>query len=245
MVRDGKAAVEYKSTEHAGRTRLRSFIQDRWGISPRDSEYHRLKLRVYKSIKVYKVEVSTGAALQKPGTRLVPGGHRVRVVNPKERVRFASMTRQWNNTRMPELGYELFQWWVDLTQVLQARVPTCLIMAEARLMIQDAVKHAREATEQGRVPPEFDIPTINQMWICRWRYDNSLVPRQITCTYKVSYLKKKRRLGVLWRNTTRLLVFHELLFGPDKLTFVSMDEKPYRFNACGGDDVWAVRGKRL
>ena len=70
------------------------------------------------------------------------------------------------------------------------------------------------------------------------------MPKSITCSYKVSYAKKMQRLGVLWRNTTRLLVFHELLFGPDKLRFVSMDEKPYRFNACGGDQVWATRGQK-
>ena len=52
------------------------------------------------------------------------------------------------------------------------------------------------------------------------------------------------RLGVLWRNATRLLVFHALLSGADKLTFVSLDEKPYRFNACGGDKVWAIRGQK-
>ena len=109
LLRDGKAALEYKSREHAGRTWLRSFIKDNWGHSPSDPEYDRLKQRVYRSIHVYEVEVSTGAALHKPGTRLVPGGHRCRVVNPKERVRFASMTRQWKNTKMPELDYEVFQ----------------------------------------------------------------------------------------------------------------------------------------
>ena len=85
---------------------------------------------------------------------------------------------------------------------------------------------------------------ICKVWICRWRHFFSIVPKAITCSYKVSYAKKMVRLGVLWRNATRLLVFHELLFGPDKLTFVSMDEKPYRFNACGGDKVWAHRGQK-
>ena len=41
-----------------------------------------------------------------------------------------------------------------------------------------------------------------------------------------------------------MLVFHELLFGAGRLTFLSMDEKPYRFNAAGGDKVWARRGQR-
>ena len=39
-------------------------------------------------------------------------------------------------------------------------------------------------------------------------------------------------------------MLHAFLFGPDKLTFLSLDEKPNRFNACGGDKVWAIRGQK-
>ena len=145
---------------------------------------------------------------------------------------------------MPEMCHELYQWWVDLAQVKHARVPTPMIMAEALLMIDDARRHAEEARAEGREPLAFSVPVITFMWISRWRRYYSIVPRCITCTYKVSYAKKLRRLGVLWRNATRLLVFHDLLFGPDKLTFVSMDEKPYRFNACGGDMGWGLRGQK-
>ena len=243
-VADGAAAVNFRSSGTAGRKWLSVFIHDRWGCHPGDCEYDKLKKRVQRSIRVYELEAANGEALQKPGKGKVNGGHRCRVVNPKERVRLASRTRQCRNTRMPELGQELFQWWVDLAQVMQARVPTCMIMAEARLMIEDAIRHAKEAREQGRATPSFTVPYITFMWISRWRRFFSIVPKCITCSYKVSYAKKILRLGVLWRNATRLLVFHEFLFGPDKLTFVSMDEKPYRFNACGGDKVWAIRGQK-
>ena len=110
-------------------------------------------------------------------------------------------------------------------------------------MIETALQHEKAEIEAGRYPPKLDPPTINHVWICRWRRFHSIVPRQVTCQYKVSYIKKLKRLGVLWRNATRCLVFHELLFGAGKLTFLSMDEKPYRFNACGGDKVWAHRGQ--
>jgi len=134
---------------------------------------------------------------------------------------------------MPEMAYELYHWWVDLAQVNQARVPTFLIMAMAEVMLDDADRHVQLARDQGGPIPYFKRWIVSTKWVSRWRYFFSLVPKCITCSYKVSYWKKLTRLGVLWRNTTRLLVFHELLFGPDKLTFVSMDEKPYRFNACG------------
>ena len=99
---------------------------------------------------------------------------------------------------MPELQHELFQWWVDLTQVLQARVPTCMIMAQARLVIEDARAHA------GLSTPFLDYlePTINRMWVSRWRHYFNIVPRHITCSYKVSYAKKA---ATAWRNLAQHL----------------------------------------
>ena len=35
-----------------------------------------------------------------------------------------------------------------------------------------------------------------------------------------------------------------LLFGAGMLSFLSMDEKPYRFNGIGEDRVWAHRGQK-
>ena len=128
---DGAAAVDFRSSGAADRFWLSVFIHDRRGCRPGDAEYIKLTQRVERSIRVYKIEAANGEALQKPGRGIVNGGHRCRIVNPKERVLFASRTRQCNNTRMPEMGYELFHWWVDLAQVRQARVPTCMIMAMA------------------------------------------------------------------------------------------------------------------
>ena len=117
-------------------------------------------------------------------------------------------------------------------------------MAEARLMIVDATQHLKAEREKGRLTTNLKPPKVTHMWVSRWRKFHSIVPTQVTCSYKVSYRKKLLRLCVLWRNATRLLVFHALLFGADKITFLSMDEKPYRFNACGGDKVWGIRGQK-
>ena len=117
-----------------------------------------------------------------------------------------------------------------------------MIIAEAQVMLEDALR--QEVAEGHRPCRELLVPLITRILISRWRHFYNLVPRSITCTYKVSYAKKLRRLGVLWRNAARLLVFHEALFGPDKLTFISMEEKPYRFNGCGGDKVLAPRGQK-
>ena len=48
----------------------------------------------------------------------------------------------------------------------------------------------------------------------------------VNAKYKVSYEKLVTRLGVTWRNAVRLVVLHEVLFGPGRLTFASIDEKP-------------------
>jgi len=181
--------------------------------------------------------------LQRPGQGRVPTGHRSTVVSPVHRVRAGSQTR--NNVKMIELGHELFQWWVDMAETLQARVPTDSIVAQALIIIEDAQRFVQACIDQGTPPPDLKIPVdITAVWIHRWRKSNSLTPKCITCSYTVSFVKKLNRLGVTWRNATRLLAFHELLFGPGQLTFMSIDEKPYRFNAAGGDKVWSRRGQR-
>ena len=155
-VTEGKAALAAKPEENAGRNWISKFIRERWGSSPGQPDYDKLKKRVHNSIAVYEAEVENGEALQKPGKGCQPGGHRCRVVNPQERVRRPSLTRPVNNTRMPELEHELFQWWVDLSQVLQARVPNAMIFAQAKLMIEDACRDAER--EAGCQPPAFLIP---------------------------------------------------------------------------------------
>ena len=86
---------------------MSTYILKRWGAKPRDSEYSRLATRVHRCMKLYVKEKSTGQVLDKPGKHVILDGHRCRVVKPKERVRIASVTRQVNNTLMPELQEEL------------------------------------------------------------------------------------------------------------------------------------------
>ena len=51
-------------------------------------------------------------------------------------------------------------------------------------------------------------------------------PLSIPCAYTVSFVEKLVSIGVAWRNACRLVVFPELLFGPGRLTFIPVDEKP-------------------
>ena len=148
-------------------------------------------------------------------------------------MRAASRTR--NNMKMIELSHELFQWWIDMAETLQARVPTDSIIAQALIIIEDAKRYVQECLARGDPAPVLRIPKdVKKVWIHRWRKMSSLTPKCITCSYTVSFIKKLIRLGVTWRNAARLMVFHELLFGAGLLTSMSIDEKPYRFNAAGG-----------
>ena len=168
-IQEGKEAQALKSSTVDGAPWMKTFIGKKWGAQPPHVNYDRLRQRTRRSIDAFSLETKTGDVLQKPGRHVIPGGHRCRVVNPKERVRIASLPRQANNTLMPELQHELYQWWIDLTQHLQARVPTSAIMAEASAMIQDAL-------EAGVVNPDR-VPVITRMWIARWRRFYSIVPR--------------------------------------------------------------------
>ena len=103
--------------------------------------------------------------------------------------------------------------------------------AQALLIIEDAQAYVDDCMRRGEIPPLLSIPkAITRVWICRWRHMFSLTPKSITCTYSVSFIKKLLRMGVTWRNDARLKVCHEILFGVGRLTFISVDEKPYRFN---------------
>ena len=224
---------------------LREFVFQEWGCQPSDGKYTALRLVVYRSMELFKQQMHVGTVLTKPGQGKRVHGHRSTNVRPAERVRMKSITLADAKTAMPELSTELFHWWVDLAQSsAPARAPTFAIIAEANRMLKVATNYAGAAADGHNPVPAFKVPKITRMWISRWRRQWNLVPRQITCCYKVSYAKKLRRLGVLWRNAARLLAFHAALFGPGKLTFLSLDEKPYRFNANGGHKVWAFRGQR-
>ena len=171
QIRIGKAAVDWRDNgieQNGARDWASGFIAETWGCQPGESDYDKLYQRVKRCIKLYEKEQATGGVLQKPDRNVVPGGNRCRVVNPQERVRVASRTRQPQRTRVPELQHELFHWWVDHAQVLQARVPTSAIMAQANLMVDDAKQYAREQEELHGIIIQYVAPKVTRVWISRW-----------------------------------------------------------------------------
>ena len=94
--------------------------------------------------------------LNRPGQGRRSTEHRCKSVSPEHRIRAGSLTR--NTTKMIEVGYELFQWCVDMAETLQARVPTDSIIAQALLIIEDAKRYVDKRIAHGDIPPELRIP---------------------------------------------------------------------------------------
>ena len=74
------------------------------------------------------------------------------------------------------------------------------------------------------------------------RRNHSLCWKSVTCSYKVSYNKRLFRCGVLWRNSHRVVKWHSLCFGPGKIRFLSIDEKPLYMCSTAGKKVLTKRG---
>ena len=129
---------------------------------------------------------------------------------------------------------------------LQARVSSEATWHQAELISGDARRFIEECDCEGvALPPAArQLPALSWTWIHRWRKEWGLTPQTVNAKYTVSYEKVVKRLGVTWRSAVRLVVLHEVLFGPGRLTFASIDEKPYWFNSIDGQKVWAQRGTK-
>ena len=210
-----------------------------WGCQPDDPEYARCRGMVYRAVRLHeRAKGKNLCGLRGRGIR--DQDVRTKRVDPAARRR--ALGDQGRRSKLVDLSHELFNWWVDMAETLQARVPTVALLAQAKVILHDAKQLVRECEERGEVPPWVDEPSLDYVWICRWRKQWNLTKQSVNCKYKVAFSKKVMRMGVTWRNSTRLLALHAKLFGPDRLTFVSVDEKPFRFNACGEDQIWARRG---
>jgi hypothetical protein len=146
--------------------------------------------------------------------------------------------------KMLDVSHELFQFWVDMAETLKARVPSHMLLAMVRVIVEDAKSYCQACADRGEPVPSFTEAAWDAVWLCRWRKMFNLTPQSVNCKYVVSFKKVLMRLGVTWRNAARLLFLHEELYGAGRLEFITIDEKPFHFNANGADRVWARRGAK-
>ena len=102
---------------------------------------------------------------QRAGTRNLTGaggrgrhyqGVRTKRVDARRRMR--ALGKQGRPQRMPDLSCELFQWWIDMAETLQARVPSSDIIAQAKVIIADAERYVQQCCANGQLVPKAQHP---------------------------------------------------------------------------------------
>ena len=244
----GAEAEMRRKAACGGRAWMRQFVYEHWSSQPGDRNYERCRSAVTRAIALHAKSLEqtvTGSV----GRGRRGSGIRTKRVDPQRRLRAVAV----NGTRpqkLPDLGEELFQWWVDMAETLRSRVPSSSLLAQASVIVEDARRYRELSAERGEPLSKCQLPCFSwdsrsaTTWLCRWRKQFDLTPQTVNAKYKVSFAKRERRIGVAWRNACRLLVLHEEMFGPGLLVFMSLDEKPFYFNAIGAEKIWARRGSK-
>ncbi len=234
--------VEAFRKSYAGRDYLVAFIEQHGKSKSSDKlERIREKTRCHRARNLYLrslIEDLRGDIVMYRGKR--PGGHRT------ERVAFMRRLRSCGAGRpifAPEIAEELYVWFLDMQNNLKARVPTCLLQGHAQMLKEDVMRlEARWGSEGVAFTPQKLPKDFDAVWMHRWRLERNLTWKTVNVCYKVSHGKRLFRSGVLWRNSHRVVKWHALCFGPGKIRFLSVDEKPLYMCGTLGKKVLRKRG---
>ena len=232
--------------EHAGeRCWLKSFVEQRYASDVgRDPRRHRRLLSYCSKCRIAyaKEQDAVGVDAGRIGKGRQEEGVRVPRVPLVRRLRAIGAGRP---EKFPELSVELFQYWVDKAQTLKARVPSTDLLEHANVLLKVAKEAYARLLAAGEAVEEIDfMEEITYVWLFRWRRQWGLTWRTVTLVYKVSWVKARTRFGVYWHNIFVARIWHEDLFGPGRLRFLNVDEKPFWFNALEKGRVLARRGQR-
>lgn len=146
----------------------------------------------------------------------------------------------------PELGAELWHWFVDRVNSCQMRINSNMLLAQAETLRRDLLELHHHRVESGEIDACMrpHLPKLDRMWLTRWRRKYGVAFRAVNLRYKVSAAKRDARIRILWCNVIRLRALHEALFGEGKLRFVGLDQKPLWFNSSHDSKTLAVKGTR-
>ena len=137
--------------------------------------------------------------------------------------------------KMPCLGFELLQWFVDEIVSLQSR-------ADSGLLLDKACEYRDRLLNLGALPEE--LPKISKGWLKRWRKTYGISYRTITCRFKVPRAAAMERIRVMLGNIFRLRALWRLVFGDRPMKWLSMDQKPSWFNNAGLKGTYTRRGAK-
>ena len=137
--------------------------------------------------------------------------------------------------KMPCLGFELLQWFVDEIMSLQNRADSTILMDHARGLRDRLLAMGVDAAA---------LPKIDKHWLRRWRLRYGISYRAITTRFKVSWAKAVHRVSVMLGNIFRLRKLWDLCHPGVPMRWLSLDQKPSWFNNAGLKGTYTKRGAR-
>ena len=139
----------------------------------------------------------------------------------------------------PLLGEDLLQRLVGMARSVRGRISSAAIEQAAKVIREDIRAAQEETASEG---PPAEMPTINRMWVWRWRKEYGVAPRSANLVYKISRPKLLHRLKTLWCNTIRIRTLWRCLHKNKPLKFMSADQKPFWFNNLGSRKTMHIKG---
>ena len=151
-----------------------------------------------------------------------------------------------NKVLCPEVGSELWHWFVDTIRFVRARIGNHILLSKASGLVKEIEDIADKLVRDG-VIVEADrpkLPKINRSWLARWRKRYRVSYKCTSIVYKVPKATLVKRLGVFWRNVIRIRYFHSKMFPNARLHYRSYDQKPLYFNQAGTKGTFASMDER-
>ena len=148
--------------------------------------------------------------------------------------------------KCPEIGAEMFAWFVDSIKNVRGRLPSFILLDVARALSQDMRQWHAQQQEAGEIAPhvKLDLPVLDHSWLRRWRRMHHISWRTVNLRFKCSRAVLKSRLHIFWTNILRVRFLHLLLEPGGELVFEGMDQKPLWFTASSQEKTLAVKGAR-
>ena len=103
--------------------------------------------------------------------------------------------------RCPEIGAELFAWFVDSIRNIVGRIPSFLLLHVAHGLARALSQGHEQDKEAGLIPPHavLDLPKLDHNWLRRWRRMHHVTWRTVTLRFKCSRDTIRTRLLVFWK----------------------------------------------
>ena len=232
---------------------LKEFIERKWPVTARNTcAFKRQRHLCYKTLQSLAVEVDSASKQSDNSNNSDPLSGYFEVVVESGKLSIRGSARKTakhgkppshrkrkggaGRARLcPEIGEELWQWFVNNIRHIKARIGNPILLSKAmaiRTIIENELERMVRDSEitADRVPK---LPKISSTWVAEWRRRYRVSHKRISIAYKVSRPVLLKRLGVFWRNNIRIRYFHSKMFPNATLNFRSYDQKPLYFNTAG------------